>query len=307
MARSPSHRLGQIIGDFLEVLIQERLEDFCRSYNANALTETLFLDKKGSRAVRSGLKLTWLDNYANAHDLDFVIERGGTANKLGHPVAFIESAWRRYTKHSRNKAQEIQGAVIPIAEKYAWDAPFLGVFLAGVFTDSSIEQMKSVGFTVSLFPYETIVEAFLSAGIDIAFDENTTDEHLKNLARRLDALDSQQWDMVKGRILALNASQLESFFTALDNALNKGIERLTLTPLHGRPYEFETARELAAFVRDYTSDAVALPLTQYEIFVRYTNGSEIRSLFREKEEIFRFLEYISNSVASEEPNSIHRI
>lgn len=52
----------------------------------------------------------------NAHDLDFVLERGGSDDKIGMPAAFIETAWRRYTKHYRNNAQEIQGALEPLAE-----------------------------------------------------------------------------------------------------------------------------------------------------------------------------------------------
>ena len=175
MANSPSHRLGQIIGDFLEDLVLPLLEDFCHRHSQSGPEKALYLDKKGRRSSRPGQKLTWHDKYGNAHDLDFVIERGGTPDKIGHPVAFIEAAWRRYTKHSRNKAQEIQGAVIPIAEKYAWDSPFMGAFLAGVFTGPAIEQMKSAGFTVSLFPYDTIVEAFSTVGVNVSFDEQTED------------------------------------------------------------------------------------------------------------------------------------
>ena len=109
MAESHSHKFGQIIGDLLEIAIQPHLEKFARK-------NKLFLDKKGIRKARPGKKVTWTDNNGNKHDLDFVIERGGAASKIGIPVAFIESAWRRYTKHSRNKAQEIQSAIIPLIE-----------------------------------------------------------------------------------------------------------------------------------------------------------------------------------------------
>ena len=74
-----------------------------------------------------------------------------------------------------NKAQEIQGAILPVAEKYGWDKPFLGVILAGVFTSGSITQMKSSGFDIALFPYDSIVKAFLAVGIKADFDEDTSD------------------------------------------------------------------------------------------------------------------------------------
>lgn len=154
MANSPSHRFGQIIGDLLEEIMLPQFQSFC-------IKRGLYLDKKGVRGkARNGKKVSWLDKYGNTHDLDFVIEKGGTADVIGRPLAFIEAAWRRYTKHSRNKAQEIQGAILPIAEKHYWDKPFLGAILAGVFTDGSLKQMKRSGFEVALFPYESIVLAF---------------------------------------------------------------------------------------------------------------------------------------------------
>ena len=96
-------------------------------------------------------------------------------------------AWRRYTKHSRNKAQEIQGAILPLAEKYRWSNPFLGTVLAGVFTEGSLEQLRSHGFNVLYFPYETLVSAFEAGAIDIRFDEGTPDEAFRVCADRIES------------------------------------------------------------------------------------------------------------------------
>src|SRR5262249_4617115 len=135
----------------------------------------LYLDRQGPRSCRPGMKCTWLDLNKNKHDLDFVLERGGTPEKLGIPAAFIETAWRRYTKHSRNKAQEIQGAIAPLAETYKNARPFLGVILAGVFTPGALAQLESLGFTVLYFSYGSIIAAFKACGIDASFDEDTPD------------------------------------------------------------------------------------------------------------------------------------
>ena len=162
MAESLSHKFGQIIGDLLELALEPHLQKFARKHK-------LYLDKKGARKARSGKKVCWTDANGNKHDLDFVLERGGTENKIGDPVAFIESAWRRYTKHSRNKAQEIQGAVLPLAIKYRRSSPFVGVVLAGVFTEGALTQLKSLGFGVLYFPYETVVKTFSKFGINAAF------------------------------------------------------------------------------------------------------------------------------------------
>ena len=166
MAVSLSHKFGQIIGDVLEGAMVPILYEVATKNN-------LFLDKKGKRNGRSGLKVTWKDKFGNDHDLDFVYEVGGSTDKKGYPVAFIESAWRRYTKHSRNKAQEIQGAIVPLQTTYENCCRFIGVILGGVFTDGALTQLRSLNFKVLYFPYEKIVKAFKSVGIDASFDEET--------------------------------------------------------------------------------------------------------------------------------------
>lgn len=297
MAASPPHRLGQIIGDFLEELIEPLLEDFCQKHGQNSIESGLFLDKKGERSARSGKKLTWEDKQGNSHDLDFVIERGGSNDKIGCPVAFIEVAWRRYTKHSKNKVQEIQAAIMPIVEMYSSDPPFLGIFLAGFFTKPAIRQLESLGFTVSFFPYRTFVEAFSTVGINIESNDKTSDEHSSRIADKIKNLSLEARSQVKNRLISLNREQLGPFFAALEKALIKGIVRLVLTPLYGEAREFKTPFELADFVTKYKSVETNLPFAKYEIYVQYTNGSEIRSNFQEKGEILDFLEYISKSVA----------
>src|SRR5271165_4483129 len=127
MAKAPGHQLGQMIGVALETAIGPYLKEIADEFD-------LYLDRQGPRPARRGSKVTWVDSLGNKHNLDYVFERGGTDEEIGVPVAFIESAWRSYTKHSRNKAQEIQGAVLPLLTTYAESKQFAGIVLAGVFT-----------------------------------------------------------------------------------------------------------------------------------------------------------------------------
>jgi hypothetical protein len=73
MAQSPAHRFGQIIGEVLEVAALPQLQRFAQQHG-------LYLDKHGNRACRAGKKCSWVDLNGNSHDLDFVLERGGTAS-----------------------------------------------------------------------------------------------------------------------------------------------------------------------------------------------------------------------------------
>ncbi len=143
IARSPAHRFGQIIGDALEDATEPLLREFAQQHD-------LYLDKKGPRVARKGKKkVRWTDLRGNKHDLDYVIERDGTDEEYGTPVAFIETAWRRYTRHSKAKVQEIEGAVVPLVATHREAAPFAGCILAGVFTHDALEQLRSQKFSGS--------------------------------------------------------------------------------------------------------------------------------------------------------------
>lgn len=294
MALSPSHRFGQMIGDLLEEVIAPQLEVFCHSRG-------LYLDKNGLRgAAREGKKVTWLDKYGNSHDLDFVIEKGGSASVRGRPLAFIEAAWRRYTKHSRNKAQEIQGAVLPIAEKYAWDKPFLGVVLAGVFTNGSLTQMKTSGFEVALFPYQSIVDAFASIGITVHFDENTPDSVFQTTIHRIEAISPSAREQLKNHLITTNQAILNRFFAELQATLDRQIERVSLIPLHGQQSEFDSVADAIAFVTHYQECLLHKGVfRKYEVIVRYTNDDKIDASFQNKEKAVAFLRYVEQGAASD--------
>ena len=283
MAVSPAHRWGQIIGEVTEAAVLPMLEGF-------ASTHHLYLDRQGDRPCRKGRKCTWVDINGNAHDLDFVLERGGTPNEIGAPVAFIEAAWRRYTKHSRNKAQEIQGAILPLAETYKHTAPFKGAILAGVFTEGALTQMRSLGFTILHFPYEMIVGAFRRFGIDASSEEGTSDREVQRKVRRYDRLSAQQRRELAAELTRLNDAQVKEFIAALTIAVSRKIQRIVVLPLHGQIEELLTLDEAIAFLRRYDDQNGRKPIHRYEIQIGYSNGDSIEGKFAEKEEAIEFLE-----------------
>ena len=190
MALAPAHRFGQIIGGMLESTVRPLMQAVADEHN-------LYLDTKGTRPIRGKKrKVTWEDAFGNQNDLDFVLETDGTANRIGTPRAFIEVAWRRYTKHSRNKAREIQCSISPLAERYYDCHPFLGVVLAGVFTEGSLAQLRSNKFQVLYFPYESIIAAFAAVGIDAHFDEKTPDSALTRKIKKYIALSDRKKESI---------------------------------------------------------------------------------------------------------------
>lgn len=286
MATSPSHKLGQLIGNLLEEVFSPLLQQ-------TADKSGLYLDVIGkSRKARKGKKITWDDAYGNSHDLDFVIEFGGSEEVIGRPVAFIESAWRRYTKHSKNKAQEIQGAILPIAEKYYVECPFKGAILAGEFTDASLEQLRSCGFTVLYVRYESIVSAFLNgAEIDISFGEDTPEGDLSRKVSLIESLSAEKMSKVKGEIIRDNSDEINSFMGFIKEKTEKVVDYISITPLYGKPELFDDINKAKEFILTY--DVSNVPENQefnrFVIALKYINGDKIEASFSSVKALNAFL------------------
>lgn len=282
MAESPAHRFGQIIGEVLEAAVAPLLAEFAEKHS-------LYLDRQGERPCRPGKRCTWLDLNDNKHDLDFVLERGGSAEKLGIPAAFIETAWRRYTKHSRNKAQEIQGAISPLAETYKNARPFIGVILAGVFTDGALNQLRSLSFSVLHFSYDSVVAAFKDYGIDASFDEQTADADFRKKADAYDALSASKRSRLARGLLRKQKKDVELFVEALEKVVSRQIHRITVMPLHGNAKELPTVADAIKFIERYEEKADNLPMQRYEIRIRYNNDDSVEATFRDKGDAVTFL------------------
>lgn len=281
MAESLSHKFGQIIGDLLELALEPHLEKFAKKHK-------LYLDKKGERKGRKGKKVSWYDSNNNKHDLDFVIERGGSYEVVGVPVAFIESAWRRYTKHSRNKAQEIQSAILPLAGKYQNSSPFIGVVLAGVFTSGALSQLESNGFTVLYFPYETVVKAFKKFGINASFDEQTAEVDFR---KKIDSwIKLQNKEDVAKELVKLNKKEVDKFLESLKHSVSRFIDRIILLPLHGKGTETKNISDAIKQVEQYSESQSKLPFARYEVIIRYNTGDKIEASFKDKKDCVKFLE-----------------
>lgn len=282
MAQSPAHRFGQMIGDLLESAIAPLLANFATEHG-------LYLDQKEARPCRTGRKCTWIDDSHNSHDLDFVMERGGTRERLGIPVAFIETAWRRYTKHSRNKVQEIQGAILPLAQKYESVRPFKGAILAGVFTKGALDQLKSLGFSIVYISYQSIVAAFEKLQIPARFDENTPDDEFSDKVKALEQLTATQRTRLKKALLTKHRSDIDRFLGDLSAAITRRIDGIVILLLHGVSHEVVSVSEAVSYIESYDKGMLTQPLCRYEIQVRYNNGDTIVGSFNSRNDAIQFL------------------
>ncbi len=283
MAESYSHKWGQIIGNLIQDFIRGKLQEVANEHG-------LYLDYQKKRKARSSKKVSWKDRYGNSHDLDYVLERGGTEATLGLPAAFIETAWRRYTKHSRNKAQEIEGALIPLADTYSHLRPFLGAILAGVFTQGSLNQLQSKGFELLYIQYDSIVRAFSSVGIDASFNENTPEAEFQNKIGRWNNLSMQDIAEIKNQLLRIEKAKIENFITNLNQSFSRQLQGVTVTILHGLSQQIATIEQAIEYIYKYPDTQPTLaPVSKYEINIRYNNGDVIHAIFQSKAESMKFL------------------
>ncbi len=283
MAQSPAHRFGQIVGEVLEQAVEPLLSSFATRHG-------VYLDRKGPRAARTGRKLSWKDSNGNSHDLDFVLERNGTDRQIGQPLAFIETAWRRYTKHSRNKAQEIQGAVLPLMETYRDFSPVAAVIVAGDFTQPALTQLRSLRFEVVHFRYEQVVRAFAAVGIEAAYHEGTPDKEFADKVRKWENLPAARRRGVSHRLAQSGEAGLNKLIQRLEQAVVRRVESVRIHLLHGLSPQSFTLPEAVQFLRGYSLDAQSLPLARIELEIRFNDGNSRGGTYTLREEALATLE-----------------
>ncbi len=273
MAKSPSHILGELIGNFFEEVMKDPIKNLCNKYN-------VYFDTIGPRPARSTHKITWEDINGSKHDLDYVIERDGTDDIIGNPIAFIEIAWRRYSKHSKNKVQEISGAIMPIAEKYQNFSPFKGVILSGVFTRPSIKQLTSQGFNVLYIPFDKIVESFKNHGVDIFFDENTPEPDLDKIVSKFKTCGIL--DRIKQDLITSNRKEIDCFLKSLEDSIKRQINCILVLPLHGKERHFNSLDSAINYIEDYSTMPADAVLDRYVIQIFFNDGSNVNCTFNDK-------------------------
>lgn len=223
---SSGHRLGQMIGDFFE-------DFFADDLTALATRLGFYCDKRGPRPARgNATRIVWRDNKNNNHALDYVIEKGGSATQLGQPSAFVELAWRRYTKHSRNKSGEIAGALLPLRESYP-SCRFTGAILAGEYTAGGKNQLTSQGISVLHIPFAVLVASFRLKGIDLKYAEAASNAEKQRVIDAWEALTTEEIEEIRQHLREAIQGDNSSFTRQLAAALSQTIDVIRILPLYG--------------------------------------------------------------------------
>lgn len=172
---SSGHKLGQLVGDWFE----EKVATYLLTRVANELN--LFLDHRfKDRDCRSG-KIIWEDLDGNNVDYDFVLELGGSNDHKGIPLAFFETFWRRGARHSKDKARDDSGKLVPMRNTYP-TARILGIISAGDFTRPAQELVQSRGIDLFYIPKANICEAWEKSGVQMDYADGAPEEEKRKIA-----------------------------------------------------------------------------------------------------------------------------
>lgn len=268
---SAGHRLGQIVGDWWETkVIYPLLGEVANSLG-------LFLDNRVvTRSCRRG-KIKWADVEGNYVDYDYVLELGGSATKLGVPVAFLESFWRRGMRHSKDKARDDTNKLLPMRQTYP-TARFLAIAACGEFTEPAREYVRTREVELFFISKEKIIEAFQSIGVQIDYHDTLPEAQKMELVR---AVERQITDESL-RLAAANLrniagpSAFTSFKQRIYSALIAAPQEIRIYSLaRCGPVIFDSIQNAAVFL---SSDAPQFPeageIAQFEYEVSFSDGSE---------------------------------
>ena len=196
---------------------------------------------------------------------------------------------RRYSKHSRNKAQEIQAAILPLANQYRLSNPFLGVVLAGDFTAQSLDQLRSCGFSVLYFPRKVLISAFKQAKINIAYDEKTPDNDFLSRIQSLEKLTAKQRQRIQDSLRKHFCDEIKGFLGRLNGRFVRQVSSAAILPLFGAKRSFQSVNDALLFLKTLDGSPTDLPFVRLEIHLFFSNGDEMKASFEMKEDAIEFL------------------
>lgn len=268
---SAGHRLGQVIGDWYEEYFVLPL----LLKVANHLQ--LYLDHRFRKRPSRREKIVWTDDENNDVDYDFVLELDGTDEQRGIPVAFLECFWRRGARHSKDKARDDSGKLMPMRNVHP-TARFLGIIAGADFTKPARQLVLSREIDLFYVPKAKIVQAFQEVGLSIDYPDKAPEAYKQELADRCArALNKKVCRKVAESLQKLvGQSVLEAYVDRVRGALGALPQELRfLCRKSSQPQIFETIPDASAFLDDPRFD-FSNPTEGYLYEITYSDGTEFQ-------------------------------
>lgn len=266
---SSGHKLGQLIGEWYEeYFVLPLLQEVGKALN-------LFVDSRFIPRKARGVKILWRDLDGNLVDYDFVLELGGSDNRLGIPVAFIECFWRRGSRHSKDKARDDSGKLMPMRETYP-TARFLGIVAAGDFTKPARELVRSREIDLFYVPKDKIITAFHTCDLIIDYQDKLPEDEKAKIVKCFDSKfdSSKKREVQKALYNLVGVATVESYVDRVRASLSALPQEIRFVLRHdSQPITFETVIDATNFLKSPTFNMTS-PIESYLYQVTYSDGSE---------------------------------
>lgn len=293
---SAGHKLGQLVGDWFEqYFVLPLLEKVASNLH-------LYLDHRFRKRPARGNKILWTDEDGNRVDYDFVLELDGRDEALGIPVAFLETFWRRGSRHSKDKARDDSGKLLPMRGVHP-TARFLGIVAGGDFTQPARQLVLRNEIDLFYVPKAKIVAAFGNVGLQMDYPDRSAEEYKQELAASFsEGLTKEACGRAAKHLRQLvGESALDAYVDRVRAALGALPQELRfIAQKNSAPQVFETISEASAFLtRPIFNFADAEQSFLYQI--TYSDGTEFErgvATMDELRELHREIERLATHIAS---------
>jgi hypothetical protein len=211
----------------------------------------------------------------NAVDYDFVMELDGSDAKMGIPVAFFECFWRRGKRHSKDKARDDTGKLVPMRDVHP-TARFLGIVAGGDVTAPARILVQNRQIDLFYVPKAKIVSAFEKNGLMIDYVDRLSEPEKAKLT------DVFQAGLTRAKKTATAATlrgligevSLDTYVDRVRAALGSLPQEIRIiAQRQSKPEVFETIKDATTFLHDPKFDFSDL-VENFVYEITYTDGTE---------------------------------
>lgn len=269
---SAGHKLGQLVGDwfqdyFAAPLLQEVADKLGLYLDHRHITRNPMVRKD---------KLVWKDIDSNSVDYDFVLELGGTPDQRGIPVAFFECFWRRGARHSKDKARDDSGKLLPMRATYP-TARFLGIVAGGEFTRPARELVESRRINLFYIPKAKIVETFSAMAMPIDYDDKASEASKFAIADAFERAltTSAKQEAAQKLLLAISDTAIRGYIAGVQAALSSAPLEFRLIGIkQSKPLFFDSVDKMTAFLHSQNPSFDFCDSVEHFIYqIDYSDGT----------------------------------
>lgn len=210
--------IGEAIGRYMEIVVQEYIRDFLNPYPCQFITEI----GKNPITGRESKKLLLTDTYGTKYQIDGVITTEDMC-----PLVLIESKYIRYKKHNRDKGSWICQAHNSIRQRFKSIRGSIAI-LAGSWSKTSLLMISNNDVNYFVIPLEFIIRLFAEKGIDIDWEEQERDKATAAWYRYEALETSDKMDIAYKMVDSIKEPLFEALSTLLDDTKPREIKKIVI-------------------------------------------------------------------------------